>query len=363
MIELDCLIYPFSRSDIALAKSIRAYDSELDIKKYVCPATWKASFDDTDEFQVETDFAAALDEVEAVIICDSRNYEWLYTDILAKIKTAVQKGKTVRCCTELKAADLDEIKAMPEYDENRFRYLADYPDPDYIEYNSLQNQDCVVIGIGKMLRGIDYNSTFYYLINKYRSMGYSVVGVGSDHNCRLLGCSIFPDSIFSFGGKEEEKVLMINSYINDLQLRASADVLIVQLPDGMMSYSNDLHEGFGIKPFITVQALGVDYFIFNVPVDEFDKDSFMSLSRDFVCRYGFAIDAIGMDNKLVELSDSLELDYIRYRNINPDDVSKAIHMCNEEVKDIIFFSPQNENEYDRIVSDSIEKLTENIEVL
>lgn len=364
---MNYLIYPFSASLIPFADCIMEFRTDLKIKKYVCPKSWEFSFREEqiiqdNPIQIETEFSTALDSVDGVILCDCKNLPWLYKDIVKKIKIAVGRGKKVICCTPVKDQDLDSIKKIKEYDESKFLYFADYPDLKSLEFSRFQTQDCIIVGVGSLLRGVDDSDSFYYMIQKYRELGYTVVGIGTDFHDALIGGYIFPENIFSSPRSEEDKILDLNAYINLIQRETSADVMIVKFPDGMMKYSDELCEGYGIKAFMTSQALSVDYFVLNVPMMEiFDQESFESLNIGFKYRFGFEIDAIGVNGKEIDLSNSLEMDKLCYKNLEWKYVLEYVQIANRECSGILFFPTKLQNEYDRIVSDSIEKLSGNVE--
>lgn len=362
---MDCLVYPFSEGFIPYEKCIKEFRTDLHITKYVCPAFWKININETDNYPIETNFDAAMEAVAAVMICECQNINHMYRDIIQKIKSAVKNEKTVFCCVQLKAEDLDEIKSMKEYRESDFQYLADYPLIEEKERElydeQYEVQECVVIGVGRMLRGVNTDTTFCNMIRKYRSLGYSVVGVGTNYNCRMMGCYIFPDNVFSSLKNEEDKVLFINTYINKLQIKQCADIVLVQFPDGMMQYSNRISEGYGIKSFMVSRALFVDYFILNIPQKSVEMDNFTELNQTFKYRYGFEIDAVGIDNKEIDVIYSNEMDEMNYKITAWRNTSEYAKECEENCSEMIFFSIDQEIDYDRVVSDSVEKLSSNVE--
>lgn len=365
---MECLVYPFSEAFVPYVKFISELNAELHISRLVCPVTRTSDFSTAEqgEYDVTADFEAALEDVDVVIICRHKNVELLYDDVTEKIKLALKKQKLVFCCIQLCADTLAELSNMKEAKNGSFRYLANYPDfkndMEDMFRDSYRVQDCVVIGIGGMLRDVDTDTTFCGLLTKLRSLGYSVAAIGKDFICQLLDCHVFPNNVFDSFEKESDKVLYINTFINRLQAEQCADIIFVQFPEGMMQYSKQVQEDSGIRSFIVSNALAVDYFILNIPCEAIKPDQLAELNMIFKYRFGFEIDAVGITNKSIDTHYTREAGAMFYNTETADKVDEYAEKCRSAYDSMTLFCVDDESAAD-IIADNIEQtLSSSIEV-
>lgn len=361
--DMKCMLYPFSSELIPMLHPLKTVKSEWDISKLVVPAAWLNRFKDEEKICVSSNFNEALVQVSTVIICDCGKYEWLYKDIVDKIKLCIENGKKIVCCTKIRPDDLEKIRALPEYKNDLFDYLAEDEQVNTVPImQRMHTEEGIVIGVGKLLRGVSTTAAFYSLYNSLTQKGYKVVGIGDNFNCRLVGGYKFPIAIFEAAMPEDQKVLYINNFINQIQILHSADVVLLQFPDGLLKYSDVCYEKFGIQSYILSQALSFDYFVLNIPYEAFTGESYAELSNTFKYKYGIELDTVCIENKLVDESKSQEEEKISYHFINWNEINQYISSFSNECKPIMLVSMNSPDLGDMIAEDCILKLSGQVEV-
>jgi len=356
------MLYPFSIDLLPLIQSIEQLGTIDHITKLVCPTSWMNKIGDFKGQQITTAFDDALQGVDGVIFSDCSKHSWLYMDIVKKITSCVKARKEVICCTEIKTKDLKAIQTLSTEYKINFKYLAgSEPDIKVSDSRHLSREDCIVIGIGKLLYNVDNTSSFCRMYSHLTQKGYKVVGIGDNANYKLINCFRFPKLIFESECTEENKVLYINAYVNTLQRLYSADIILIHFPDGMLKYSDDCFEEFGIRSFITSQALNIDYFVLNMPIEEFSGESFLELSKTFKYRFDFEIDAVCLESKVVDVAKSIEEEKVCYHFISEKDVEEYIAMCKSECTSVKFCSSKSITIGEEFADDCISKLSGNVE--
>lgn len=359
---MKCLIYPCSNEFHHLIELINNCDNELNIVKAVCPKIVRDQIADDFPCDVVTDFDIASEEIECIIICDTIYNGNMYGDIVNKICTSIENDKKVICCSEINDIDLERIYSLKE-SEKRFAYFGGC----YKNYSKdvfiYEKQECIVIGIGKLFSKLDAKKEFCQLIRKFSDEGYKTVGVSLDKNSVLYGGFVIPDHVFTDIISSDLRVIYLNKFINDIQQKCCPDIILIEFPDGMMKLSDSLGDGYGIKPFLLSQAVSVDYFILDIPTGFIDPKRIENVSNEISVRYGFDVNAIIINNYMIDYYLSIQYDEIEMFSSTPEAVDDYKQQCMQEYSDCIFVSQDSTDEVDVIVSSCIEALSDNVEEL
>ena len=350
------LLYPFSNSNYVIKDTLAYYGTDIEIAEYVTPKTWKKSLsNDTD---VSTDFYGKLTSVDGVIFLNSSNNKYMYDDILGKLLHCIEFGKNIICCTPIKSSDLNTIEQKSKEKPVSFIYCG-MPKMDYFKRRVFQEQDCIVIGIGNMLNGLDDFTIISQLVYRYRAKGYRVTAVSTNSNSGLLGFLPFPLKVLTEDASPyAEKIKTLNSFFNNIQVLHQPDILIVQFPFGTMKCTDVCVEDFGVNAFIVSQSLNIDYFILNTPLEELDTFSFEEMKKTFKYRFGIPLTAIGVEDKYINYTDSNEEESIIYEKANGIDVQNYVEFLRgSNNEDIYYFNIQSSGEYDMLIEHSINMLS------
>jgi len=184
-----------------------------------------------------------------------------------------------------------------------------------------------------------------------------IPGFSNNKNTALFDFVPFPWAILNSDLPHEEIIKKINAFFNELQFLYQPDIIITEIPNGMIKYSNICVENFGVKAYMLSQALSVDYFILNSPIDDFSDESFKLMSTTFKYRFGFKIDAVGIVNRYINFSDSNEEEKVVYEKAKSSEVNKFVDILNSSPEcTILFFDAQDKSAYERVIKDSIDTL-------
>ena len=162
---------------------------------------------------------------------------------------------------------------------------------------------------------------------------------------------------------EEDKIELINSYINDVQIRTGADVIVLDIPDGFMKYSDEVREGFGIRALMTTSAVSIDFFILNIPSDQIDGVMMPKLNTHFEQKYNISIDVVAIDSKYIQHDDTIESQTVCYYPANDRHVDEAVAVFDEVQSIVLTIRLNDRNRYADVVSRCVSKLSGIIEEL
>jgi len=359
---MDCIVYPCSNDIMPFIECVNSMEDELRITKAVCTEICKRTIHDTYSCEIVTDFDAALNEVECAIIYDYVNIIYMYDDIIEKLTLALERGKCVLCYAALNPDDLESLKNLAEDHDTEFVYFGEIKLPEITE-RTYEKQECVVVGIGKLFDGINSDVIFCQIFKKFKAEGYNVIGISTSKNAEIMGCYTLPSSIFASVADESEKVLFLNSYICDIELRHCPDIILLQFPGGMSMLSEDMGEDFNIRSYTLSRAVSVDYFVLAIPVYVSAPENLTEYSIEYRYKYGFNIDAFAISNSEIDLNVTFVSNKVELQSTPDKDIESYQDECIEKCDKFIFCNVHSDDDYDMLVQNCIETLSGNIEVI
>ncbi|NRT74800.1 TIGR04066 family peptide maturation system protein [Clostridium beijerinckii] len=376
------LIYPFSNKFFPVIKAIINREDEYEIVSAVTPKTWFLARENDDVSKINNsdplgiiisnNFEEEIKKCNTVIIADCNNEKIIYRDIVNKIKVSIEFNKNIICCFKLEDKDILEINELCQNSNLKFEYLNE-PDESYEaidifkkqianNYTKIYKPDSTVIFVGKLLDELESAFSLVSISENYKKEGYNVVTISLNNNCKIMGYISFPSFIFESNTSIEEKIFLFNCFIDKIEKKHRPDVIIVELPGGMLKYSDIITNGFGVYPYLISQAISNDYFVLVTPFDEIDEEYYEKLSECFWYRFGFKIDVVNMLNATLDTAYSIEqrkviLNYLPIQNVN-----KIISKKFENSK-ISVLNPLNNIDCEKMFRESLSTLTKYVSIV
>jgi peptide maturation system protein (TIGR04066 family) len=332
---VNCLIYPYYDKLYSVIDNLEYFNSDIRVSVAVSPRTWRKSIIHTDNLKdicLTDDYDQHLDEVDAVIIADVTDKDFMYNDILNKIIKAVNVHKKTIICTKIKQEDLELIRN--KYPDSDLKIL--YDDMCDFSYNTVkhENQNSVCIGVGPLYRGLDDTITVTYLARGFREKGYNVAVVSPNETCRILGFYPFPSYLLGSGGDIEKKVEQLNAYFSYVEKTSKCDVLIIQFPDGMLKYSDYTEDSYGIIGYMITRAVLFDYFVLVSLYDICRSEHYDKIKKLFLKNYGIPADVVVVQPTRIQFEcnpEFREYSFTRYK----------LELCEPEINELVSKEGQN----------------------
>lgn len=376
------LIYPFSNKFFPVIKEMINKADEYEIVSVVTPKTWLLAKENDDvskinnsyplDIIISNDFEEEIKKCDTVIIADCNNKKVIYDDIVIKIKTSIKFNKNIICCFNLEEKDILEINELCQNSNVKFEYLneQDKNDEDIDifkkqianNYTKIYKPDSTIIFVGKLLDELESAFSLVSISENYKKQGYNVVTISLNNNCRILDYLSFPNFIFESNTSIEEKILLFNCFIDKIEKKHRPDIIIVELPGGMLKYSDIITNGFGAYPYLISQAISNDYFVLVTPFDEIDEEFYEKLSECFWHRFGFKIDMVNMLNATLDMAYSIEQRKVILNYLPIQNVDKIILKKFENSK-ISVVNPLNNADCEKMFRESLSTLSEYVSIV
>lgn len=362
------VVYPYAPENEALVRRLATQNKEIEIYTLVSPKIWNVVAD-IESAVLTNDYKEAIDKADELILVDSPKALYLYKDIVKKCVQALDDGKKVSCGVRLNEADLQMLRGRSAK-EGRFIYLPENHKkydlrPD--EYRLLTRQNCIIVSVAGMIRGMELSTACIRLAEEYEERGYRVAIVSGYSNCELLPNHYYiPDCIFQDGKAECDKVLMFNKFIAQVEQESEAEILIVCFTDGIMSYS-DVHYGdFGLAAIEQAAALNTDQFVLSVIPELLAYDSKAALlDLKMLCRYrlGVELNSVLVVNSEVDEYELETKRHYAFVKTGTETVASLLTELRSRNDDTKYYDSTDPMVFENIVDDSIEALSEEVDIL
>lgn len=298
-----CIVYPFSEAFSAVMNKISDSNFDYSIKALVTPRTWAAigRFIPREQSElISFDFNIALKTCDVVIIADCINRKYMVSDIISKIRASLLAQKHVICYFPLVKDQIMELEKESSLFEYNGPDLGSSKNETFsVSSKTLPVIDSVVIGIGRLVGEVDVGNAIFEVESELSKKGYKVSAISHNCNGMILKHHPFPENLFDEGLSNDDKVYCFANYIHEIEMCNRPDVIIVEIPYGMIKISNSQTNQFGINAYIISQAIDFDYFILVSPIMD-GAEVYDKIKECFVGRYGVNLLSVVIRNKVID---------------------------------------------------------------
>lgn len=158
----------------------------------------------------------------------------------------------------------------------------------------------LMIAVGGILQTID---NFYISLQikiGLEKMGYSVEMITNESDGEFFNCLKYPEEFMQINIRPEEQIQKLNRYIQAVENEINPDIIIMDLPTGLITYDKYYNNSFGIYGFMIGQSVRPDYFILNTSYDSISQEYFGRLNNYFEIILGKKVDIFNITNSIFQ---------------------------------------------------------------
>lgn len=335
------MIYPFNKMVSEMAR-FRHLLKEYELTAVTSPKSY--GYDGKDistidgENQAGMEISSCLED--DLLKCDSILFSKSTFDMeaefyLEKIEYALEQKKEVLVTKELMEAFCNNHAKLPQ----KVRVLGANP----VQPQNFQNQkkylkeiDVPVIllfSMGEYCKGIKYQ---LQLIEKFKRDGYKVTSISSDNHGELFGIHMLPDYMFDNSLPAEDMMINFNWYAHELAEKEEADILIIEIKEAVMPYSDRLLNHMGVLPFLVSNAVKADIGVMNLYYRSSDPAYFDNLKNLGKYKYDVEIGYFNITNTQIVIDEFNALYPISYITIDKDEVAASVREQPKELQNHVF---------------------------
>ena len=209
-----------------------------------------------------------------------------------------------------------------------------------------------VIFVGGLLMEADCFSALLVLVEKFKREGERIAVFSNHPLASLFGFYSLGHIWSDRNLTENEKIRLINLYVNYVVFRTGVQCAIFELPDVLLKYNELAPNGYGIKSYMLGQAVAPDFLLGCFSLDIANAPLINMLSEDFKVRYGCELGAVHISNIILDNADSSKKQRTEVLRVDHDFVKERIEEQREKlnVPLIDLINEGVEELYERIIS-------------
>lgn len=251
------LIYPYSGAVEPFVKYAGLME-DYEIGSLVSPKGWgecgEVLQETGEKLPIEYDFTGALKRNDAVWFAEDGKHALPRPTLERKLKEALESGKKIIYSRKEEAGDI-----LPEgcfLKEKKSQYTIDHPYLNRI----LPSRVPIVAVIGNYK---DTDKMWVQLALRYEFMkrGYRVSSIFSSSGGELAGGHSYPGFMRDPELSVTQKILNYNQLVEIIAYEENPDLMIIGAPGGVIPYSEQIHNDFGIDAFEIFNAVTSDFAI------------------------------------------------------------------------------------------------------
>lgn len=302
------LLYPYSDQIYGLAKGLLLNDENIDIMAPIGTGL------------VDKDMAYAVNRNEMKKIVKSikeieyKNYDTLI--ISSHICYRLCKNEILEIISYSKKENIDIIYLGEEEEINKILESYDKYSSDSFKnikeikaminrYNQLNlplyNPKTPIVYIGGLLETIDSFDIALQMKLTMEKLGYKVALITKETDGRFFGATDYPKTFMNRDESIENQILSINRWIQAIDYIEKPDIILMDIPKGMMQYSNSFYNTFGIYTYMIAQTIPPDYLILTIPQTVVVKEYIEEIDQYFKNTIGKNIDVLNITNAIYDI--------------------------------------------------------------
>lgn len=147
-------------------------------------------------------------------------------------------------------------------DQQMVDFLSQMPQKTYDEHKRIP---ATIIAIGGIVEEADVFKVFSKIVCELRKRNIQTLAIGKFPICTQIGMHCYPDCFMAKGLSEEEKIIIMNWYVDYLVKTEHPQIVVLQLPGPAMRLDKRIPFGYGVKSFMLAQSVDLSGLICCMP--------------------------------------------------------------------------------------------------
>lgn len=158
-----------------------------------------------------------------------------------------------------------------------------------------------IIYIGGLMETKDSFDIALQLKIKLEKQDYKCALVSQYRDGMLFGTFPYPAQFMGNKSTVEDQIISFNRWIEAIDYCYKPDLILIDVPKGMMQYSRSFHNSFGIYPQMMATTLPPDFLILTISKDNTDKEQLEKINQNFSQKLGKKVDVFHISNSMFNI--------------------------------------------------------------
>lgn len=344
---MRAFIFPFTYKQLPILKfmNVRDYDM-IEVHPIVPPAFFKAEMNigSLDNRYVDKDISI-LNSVKLINEIDRENDMFYMTSGLGTVdnikfaikqaKYLIERGIEVYCTLNtierniVKSIDSNFFKSDLLKDIN-IKYKFTTPEKPI---EKLIEPEIPIIGVGSLVGFSNKTEVLLSIYKAIRCRGEKIECITFDQLYSIIGAEVLDISDL-LKIDFEQKILSLNWYINQVIKKTECSILLIEIPSGLIKYSNSYLNGAGQFSYLFSQAFSIDYFICCSVLNFNNIDFYLKTQEHLAYKFDYNKVYFHISNVLVDMKTLIQNNMPSICFVSDDYRKKVVDNLNIECKDV-----------------------------
>lgn len=298
--EKKCLLYPYNRSMQGVVK-YQDLMKDMKIASLVSPNGWGLVGDRVetldDVYTVTSDFDMALRESDAVVFMEDGTHILPESVLKKRIEECIAANKEI----------LFARKKVPDFvPENAIVKGKEFAKKiDMSKFNTLFPNDIPIITVAGNFKCADKVEVQLGIRHELLKRGYQVSSIFSIPGGELFGGYSYPSFMGRCDLTEQQKIIEYNHLVRLITSMEKPDAIILGIPGGVLPYSDEIHNDFGIAAFEISNAVNSDFTVFCTLYSENIAGELQAEGEMLKNKYNMEIGAVHVAPYMWDMQDEI----------------------------------------------------------
>jgi peptide maturation system protein (TIGR04066 family) len=248
-----------------------------------------------------------IDEVlvDCVFLSGQTNFDLHYKNIEYICKRCASKGMIlIYQGVDKKTLELIELYCKPNHYLELLRNNIEIDIQRDKEDCSFVDINIPVIYVGGLIESNDSFENSIMLKNAFEQLGYCGLVVSSNRDIEIVEGYVVPDFFMTTQYLPEEQLSKMVTWFTAIINMKHPDVIIVDLPKGLLTYNKRINNTFGIYSIMLSLILNPDFLIVSVNNYELTENELYKYNNYFMKRLGKEVDVFHLSNRYFKVYDA-----------------------------------------------------------
>lgn len=242
-----------------------------------------------------------------------------------------------------------------EYDKFKISHSKLPFQDDYFDKNLKEIKTPIIVICGLMSETSKFD-VLYVTSNSLKDMGFTCSVISPKSYSGLLSYYDYPSVISDDIHSMYDRTIMFNHYIKQIEETSQPDVIIIEIPSGIMAYSEKIHNNFGYMSSMLFNAVQPDFACLCIPCTNV-TDEYIALLKNLIYyRFNVMIDCFYYSNKKIDSKPYIKDDSMVPVIYDNDIFIKKYKKIMELVENEKIYNFNNENDISLYISQILKKL-------
>lgn len=236
---------------------------------------------------------------------------------------------------------------MKQREKLKFNKLSDFNEISKKYGNKILDIDIPIIGIFGLGEKTETGKLAKHIKTEFKLKGYEVKLIISEADELDDDSFAFPIQLFEGAISDLSQIYRFNHMVYEICKVHQPDLLLIEIPKGILPISEEVNNEFGILPFKVASAVCIDLGILCMYADNCVVDIIAKIKNVFI--YRFSIDEVyfGVCDKMLDWTAIRAEKRLKVMNSNHEEILHSI----KSITDYYIFSTNEINEVEKMATD------------